>query len=65
MCAEKATALQSLTVAEQQLGQLRDSFLMLQQEWQDQKERLMAAEIEAARLRSSCEEIQRNAAVVS
>jgi hypothetical protein len=48
----------------QELQQLQDSYLLLQEEYWRQKDRLMALEIEAGQLRVSTEQAQATAAQV-
>lgn len=51
-------------VLKQELQQLQDSYLLLQEEYWRQKDRLMALEIEAGQLRVSTEQAQATAAQV-
>lgn len=52
------------TVLKSELQQLRDSYLVLQDAYWGQKERLLALEIEAGQLRVQCEQAQASAAQV-
>jgi hypothetical protein len=51
-------------VLKQELQQLQDSYLLLQEEYWRQKERLMALDIEAGQLRVASEQAQATAAQV-
>jgi hypothetical protein len=51
-------------VLKQELQQLQDSYLLLQEEYWRQKDRLMAVDIEAGQLRVASEQAQATAAQV-